>query len=124
MTKVSEENVNIAKSIQKMQSKLLAKNVPESIKQHAGISQRTSRESVIAVDAVIDEFDVLVERGMLRDEDIGSHCTEMLNACLIIAELDQLVEDIVPVSEFSKPRRTIDELEMIAQDLYDLYHDE
>lgn len=43
-----------------MQGKLLGKNIPESIKQHAAISQRTSRESVIAVDAIIDEFDTLV----------------------------------------------------------------
>ena len=61
---------------------------------------------------------------MLKDDDILAHCTEMFNACLIIAELDQLVEDIVPVSEFSKSKRTAEELEMIAQDLYDLYHDE
>lgn len=43
---------------------------------------------------------------MLIDEDILSHCTSLLNACLVLAELDQLVEDIVPISELVKPKRT------------------
>jgi len=60
------------------------------------------------VDAVIDEFDCLVEKGMLEDEEILAHCTEMLNACLIIAELDQMVEDVVPLSEIVKPKRTFE----------------
>jgi hypothetical protein len=58
-----------------MQEKLLSKNIPDSIKQHAAISQRTSRESMIAVDAVIDEFDTLVGLRLLKDNDILAHCT-------------------------------------------------
>lgn len=106
LNKVSEENVNISKSIQKMQKKLLGRNIPESIKAHAAISQRSNRESCIAVDAVIDEFDTLVEKGMLQDEEISVHCCEMLNACLIVAELDQLLEEIVPITEYNKMKRT------------------
>ncbi len=43
---------------------------------------------------------------MLNDEDILCHCTSLLNACLVLAELDQLVEDIVPISELVKVKRT------------------
>jgi hypothetical protein len=43
---------------------------------------------------------------MLKDEDILCHCTSLLNGCLVLAELDKLVEDIVPISELLKPKRT------------------
>jgi hypothetical protein len=61
---------------------------------------------------------------MMNDEEILAHCTEIFNACLVVAELDQLVEDIVPILEFKKTKRSLEELETIAQDLYDLYHEE
>jgi hypothetical protein len=57
-----------------MQKKLLARNIPESIKQHAVISQRSHKESQIAIDGVIDEFDVLREKGLTKCEDIQTHC--------------------------------------------------
>ncbi len=68
-----------------MQEKLMSRKISQEIKNFAAISQRSSKESCIAIDAVLDEFDCLAEKGMMNDEEILVHCTEMFNACLVIA---------------------------------------
>ncbi len=101
----------------------MGRKISQNIKMHATISQRSHQQSRIAVDAVIDEFDILVQKGAIKDEQILIHCTQMINACLILAQLDKMLQQVMPINQLTKGKRSLDELQNLAQDLYDLYHD-
>lgn len=59
---------------------------------------------------------------MLKDEEIAMHCAGLLNACWVVAELDKLVEEVVPIGELVRVGRTVEELEALAQRVFDYYH--
>lgn len=98
----------------------MKKNLPGNFLYHASLNQQSPEESKIIVSEVVKEFDSIEEKDLLSDPQVFTHICDLMNSISILAELDGKIKEKRPLVEILK-KKTQEDIEQIADEIYDMY---